>query len=224
MAISKAHLDAHRLADGHSAQFDNDPAGFRALIGIGTPVECVAYRPLPPGSERWTGRSPSRGASPSDPPSRRQGPAAASHRHPGADWPRRTRGAAPDPDQHVRRAHGRERGAGPQVKRGHHRRRSRQLPQRQIGYRSARGWRRAFTRGADSSTSVPSRMVGSMVARIRIRLAGPWFEVGRPALAVHGMTAVKSDVDDLVDSKIAHRPLHGTVLRSASRRRKSCSS
>ena len=29
--ISKAHLDAHRLADGHSAQFDNDPAGFRAL-------------------------------------------------------------------------------------------------------------------------------------------------------------------------------------------------
>ena len=30
--ISKAHLDAHRLADGHSAQFDNDPAGFRALI------------------------------------------------------------------------------------------------------------------------------------------------------------------------------------------------
>ena len=38
--ISKAHLDAHRLADGHSAQFDNDPAGFRALIDwIGTPVE-----------------------------------------------------------------------------------------------------------------------------------------------------------------------------------------
>ena len=24
--ISKAHLDAHRLADGHAAQFDNDPA------------------------------------------------------------------------------------------------------------------------------------------------------------------------------------------------------
>ena len=47
--ISKAHLDAHRLADGHSAQFDNDPAGFRALIDwIGTPVECVAYEATGP--------------------------------------------------------------------------------------------------------------------------------------------------------------------------------
>ena len=44
----KAHLDAHRLADGHSAQFDNDPAGFRALIDwIGTPVECIAYEATP---------------------------------------------------------------------------------------------------------------------------------------------------------------------------------
>ena len=53
--ISKAHLDAHRLADGHSAQFDNDPAGFRALIDwIGTPVECVlrGHRPLPAGTSR----------------------------------------------------------------------------------------------------------------------------------------------------------------------------
>ena len=47
--ISKAHLDAHRLADGHSAQFDNDPAGFRALIDwIGTPVECVVYEATGP--------------------------------------------------------------------------------------------------------------------------------------------------------------------------------
>ena len=47
--ISKAHLDAHRLADGHAAQFDNDPAGFRALIDwIGTPVECVAYEATGP--------------------------------------------------------------------------------------------------------------------------------------------------------------------------------
>ena len=47
--ISKAHLDAHRLADGHSAQFDNDPAGFRALIDwIGTPVECIAYEATGP--------------------------------------------------------------------------------------------------------------------------------------------------------------------------------
>ena len=47
--ISKAHLDAHRLADGQSAQFDNDPAGFRALIDwIGTPVECVAYEATGP--------------------------------------------------------------------------------------------------------------------------------------------------------------------------------
>ena len=42
--ISKAHLDAHRLADGESARFDNDRAGIQALIDwIGTPVECVAY-------------------------------------------------------------------------------------------------------------------------------------------------------------------------------------
>ncbi len=47
--ISKAHLDAHRLADGHAAQFDNDPAGFRALIDwIGTPVECIAYEATGP--------------------------------------------------------------------------------------------------------------------------------------------------------------------------------
>ena len=47
--ISKAHLDAHRLADGHSAHCDNDPAGFRALIDwIGTPVECVAYEATGP--------------------------------------------------------------------------------------------------------------------------------------------------------------------------------
>ena len=47
--ISKAHLDAHRLADGRSARFDNDPAGFRALIDwIGTPVECVAYEATGP--------------------------------------------------------------------------------------------------------------------------------------------------------------------------------
>ena len=42
--ISKAHLDAYRLADGESGRFDNDLAGIQALIDwIGTPVECVAY-------------------------------------------------------------------------------------------------------------------------------------------------------------------------------------
>ena len=42
--ISKAHLDAYRLADGESGRFDNDLAGIEALIDwIGTPVECVAY-------------------------------------------------------------------------------------------------------------------------------------------------------------------------------------
>ena len=42
--ISKAHLDAYRLADGESGQFDNDLAGIQALIDwIGTRVECVAY-------------------------------------------------------------------------------------------------------------------------------------------------------------------------------------
>ena len=69
--ISKAHLDAHRLADGHSAQFDNDPAGFRALIDwIGTPVECVAYEAaaslaglaaVPRESGTWQGRAFIRG-------------------------------------------------------------------------------------------------------------------------------------------------------------------
>ena len=47
--ISKAHLDAHRLADGHSAQFDNDAAGIRALIDwIGTSVERIAYEATGP--------------------------------------------------------------------------------------------------------------------------------------------------------------------------------
>ena len=42
--ISKAHLDAYRLADGESGRFDNDRVGIQALIDwIGTPVECVAY-------------------------------------------------------------------------------------------------------------------------------------------------------------------------------------
>ena len=42
--ISKAHLDAYRLADGESGRFDNDLAGIQALIDwIGTRVECVAY-------------------------------------------------------------------------------------------------------------------------------------------------------------------------------------
>jgi transposase len=31
--ISKDTLDAHRLSDGATAQFSNDPGGFRALVG-----------------------------------------------------------------------------------------------------------------------------------------------------------------------------------------------
>ncbi len=59
--ISKAHLDAHRLADGHAAQFDNDPAGFRALIDwIGTPVECVAYEATGPSTGTSRRRCPKR--------------------------------------------------------------------------------------------------------------------------------------------------------------------
>ena len=47
--ISKAHLEAHRLADGQSARFANDRGGFQALIDwIGTPVECVAYEATGP--------------------------------------------------------------------------------------------------------------------------------------------------------------------------------
>ena len=47
--ISKAHLDAHRLADGESARFDNDRCGFQALIDwIGNPVECIVYEATGP--------------------------------------------------------------------------------------------------------------------------------------------------------------------------------
>ena len=45
------HLESApgRAPAGRSAQFDNDPAGFRALIDwIGTPVECVVYEATGP--------------------------------------------------------------------------------------------------------------------------------------------------------------------------------
>ena len=42
--VSKARLDAHRLADGEAAEFDNTKAGFRLLIAwSGEGVECIAY-------------------------------------------------------------------------------------------------------------------------------------------------------------------------------------
>ncbi|MDE0626355.1 MAG: transposase [Bryobacterales bacterium] len=42
--VSKARLDAHRLADGEAAEFDNTKAGFRQLIAwSGEGVECIAY-------------------------------------------------------------------------------------------------------------------------------------------------------------------------------------
>lgn len=42
--VSKARLDAHRLPDGETAEFDNAKAGFRKLIKwSGDGVECIAY-------------------------------------------------------------------------------------------------------------------------------------------------------------------------------------
>jgi len=48
--ISKDRLDAHRLTTGDTTQFDNSPAGFRALrrwIGVGLP-DLVVYEPTGP--------------------------------------------------------------------------------------------------------------------------------------------------------------------------------
>ena len=44
--ISKAHLDVHRLTDGAQRRFDNDAAGFKALIEwLGESVDQVIYEP-----------------------------------------------------------------------------------------------------------------------------------------------------------------------------------
>ena len=47
--ISKAHLDAHQLPSGRTAQFTNDAAGFEALAAwIGPEADCLAYESTGP--------------------------------------------------------------------------------------------------------------------------------------------------------------------------------
>ena len=47
--ISKAHLDAHQLPSGRTAQFTNDAAGFEALAAwIGPEADCLVYESTGP--------------------------------------------------------------------------------------------------------------------------------------------------------------------------------
>ena len=47
--ISKDTLDVHRLPDGQSQRFNNNKAGFKALVAfIGDGVACVIFEPTGP--------------------------------------------------------------------------------------------------------------------------------------------------------------------------------